>query len=104
MITAQSATGAIITLIALLLIAVIIGYFTSWFYAKSVYTPVIKGLENDKANLNIQVAGLKDENKKLEKSIEELGEKIGELKKTVAEQQEEIEKLKEAGESSGGKS
>ena len=46
---AQSVTGAVITIIALLLVAVIIGYFTAWFYAKSVYTPVIKGLEAEKA-------------------------------------------------------
>ena len=49
---AQSVTGAVITIIALLLVAAIIGYFTAWFYAKSVYTPVIKGLEADKENLN----------------------------------------------------
>ena len=54
---AQSVTGAVITIVALLLVAAIIGYFTAWLYAKSVYTPVIKGLETDKANLIKQVDG-----------------------------------------------
>ena len=62
---AQSVTGAVITIIALLLVAAIIGYFTAWLYAKSVYTPVIKGLETDKENLNKQVEGLNEDVKKL---------------------------------------
>ena len=63
----QTTTGAVITIIALLLVAAIIGYLTAWYYAKSVYTPVIKGLEADKAELIKQVAGLKDDIAKLTK-------------------------------------
>ena len=74
---AQSVTGAVITIIALLLVAVIIGYFTAWLYAKSVYTPVIKGLETDKADLTKQVAGLKGDIIALNGKIEKLNEKAG---------------------------
>ena len=58
---AQSVTGNVITIVALELVAAIIGFIIAWFYARSVYTPVIKGLETDKTNLNNQVAKLKDE-------------------------------------------
>ena len=73
---AQSVTGAVITIIVLLLVAAIIGYFTAWFYAKSVYTPVIKGLETDKENLNKQVEGLTEDVKKLNGKVDKLNEKI----------------------------
>jgi len=57
----QSVTGAVITIVGLLLVAAIIGYFSAWFYSKSVYIPVVKGLESDKAGLNKQVSGLQDD-------------------------------------------
>ena len=81
---AQSVTGAVITIIALLLVAAIIGYFTAWFYAKSVYTPVIKGLEADKENLNKKVDSLKSEISNLNEKINKLGEKIGNLEGDLA--------------------
>ena len=91
---AQSVTGAVVTIVALLLIAAIIGYFTAWFYAKSVYTPVIKGLEADKAELNKQVAGLKDEVGKLNGKVDKLNDKIGKLEEEIAEKDKEIKHLK----------
>ena len=91
---AQSATGPIITIIALLLVAAIIGYFTAWFYAKSVYTPIIKSLETEKTELNKQVAGLKDDISKLNDDIGKLNEKIVKLEKTIAGKDKEIEILK----------
>ncbi len=100
---AQSVTGPVITIIALLLVAAIIGYLTAWFYAKSVYTPVIKGLEEDKANLSKQITGLKDDIIKLNGNIEGLNEKIVKLekdivakKKEIAAKEKEIENLKKA--------
>ncbi len=89
----QSVTGAVITIVALLLVAVIIGYFTAWFYAKSVYNPIIKGLEAEKAELNKQVAGLKDDINKLNGTVASLNEKIGNLEKEIAEKDEEIKNL-----------
>ncbi len=91
---AQSVAGAVITIVALLLIAAIIGYFTAWFYAKSVYTPVIKGLEADKTELNKQVAGLKDEVGKLNDKVDKLNDKISKLEEEIAEKDKEIKHLK----------
>jgi peptidoglycan hydrolase CwlO-like protein len=82
---AQSVTGAVITIVALLLVAAIIGYVTAWFYAKSVYTPIIKRLEAEKADLQKQVAGLKDDITKLEAKIEKLNQDIAKLENEIAE-------------------
>jgi uncharacterized protein len=83
---AQSVTGAVITIVLLLLVAAIIGYLTAWFYAKSVYKPIIKGLEDDKAgliadktSLNRQLEGLKDENTKLNNRLTDLNAEIKKL-------------------------
>jgi peptidoglycan hydrolase CwlO-like protein len=87
---AQSVTGAVITIVALLLVAAIIGYLTAWFYAKSVYTPIIKDLEAEKADLIKQVAGLKDDISKLNVKVDKLNEKIGQLEEEVAKKAKEI--------------
>jgi peptidoglycan hydrolase CwlO-like protein len=89
----QTVTGAVITIIALLLVAVIIGYFTAWIYAKSVYSPVIKGLEADKAELNKEVSSLKDDKNKLTAKVEKLNDKIGRLEEESAQKDKEIKKL-----------
>ncbi len=98
---AQSVTGAVITIIALLLVAAIIGYFTAWFYAKSVYTPVIKGLEADKQNLNRQVAALNEDVARLTGKVDKLNEDIKKLQEeiagkdnVIAEKEKEITALK----------
>jgi peptidoglycan hydrolase CwlO-like protein len=90
----QSVTGAVITIVALLLIAAIIGYFTAWFYAKSVYTPIIKNLEAEKADLIKQVAGLKDDISKLNGKVDKLNDKISKLEEEIAEKDKEIKHLK----------
>ena len=84
---AQSVTGSVIEIVLLLLVAGLIGYFTAWFYAKSVYTPIIKGLEEEKTELNRQILGLKDD-------ISKLNEKIGKLEEEIAEKDKEVENLK----------
>jgi peptidoglycan hydrolase CwlO-like protein len=89
----QTVTGAVITIVALLLVAVIIGYFTAWIYAKSVYTPVIKGLEADKNELNKQVAGLKEDVSNLNRKVDKLNDKIGKLEEELTEKDKEIKKL-----------
>jgi peptidoglycan hydrolase CwlO-like protein len=92
----QSVTGAVITIIALLLVAAIIGYFTAWFYAKLVYTPIIKGLEEEKAELNKQITGLKNDISKLNGEVDKLKEDIEKLNKKISKNEEEIaEKDKE---------
>jgi len=90
---AQSVTGAVITIIALLLVAAIIGYLTAWFYAKSVYTPIIKGLEAEKADLLKQVAGLKEDVKKLNNTVENLNVKISKLEGEIVKKEQEIKEL-----------
>jgi peptidoglycan hydrolase CwlO-like protein len=90
---AQTVTGAVVTIVALLLVAAIIGYFSAWFYAKSVYTPIIKGLEADKAELNKQIVGLKDDITKLNSTVEKLNSKIADLDKEVAAKDKEIKEL-----------
>lgn len=90
---AQSVTGAVITIVALLLVAAIIGYFTAWFYAKSVYTPIIKGLEAEKADLLKQVAGLKEDISKLNNTVNNLNGKINTLEGEIAVKEKEIKEL-----------
>jgi len=82
---AMSVVGAVILIIALLLVAAAIGVVTTWFYAKSVYTPVIKKLEDEKANLQREVSGLKDDVRRLEREIDGCKTKIGELEKELTE-------------------
>jgi peptidoglycan hydrolase CwlO-like protein len=93
-ILAQSVTGAVITIVALLLVAALIGYLTAWFYAKSVYTPIIKGLEAEKADLQKQVAGLKDDVSRLNGKVDELNGKISKLEEQISAREKEIRELK----------
>jgi len=90
---AQSVTGNVITIIALGLAAAIIGFISAWFYARSVYTPVINGLKADKSNLNNQVAKLTTEFGSLNEKVNNLNGKIGKLEEEVAMKEKEIEGL-----------
>jgi hypothetical protein len=90
---AQTVTGAVITIVLLLLVAAIIGYITAWFYGKSVYSPIIKGLESDKSGLNVQIAGLKDDMGKLMAKAEKLNDKILKLEEESSEKDKMIKKL-----------
>jgi peptidoglycan hydrolase CwlO-like protein len=91
---AQTVTGAVITIIALVLVAAVIGYVTAWFYAKSVYTPVIKGLEIDKENLIRKVDGLNEDVLKLNGKVEKLNENIRKMEEDIKEREKEIRQLK----------
>jgi peptidoglycan hydrolase CwlO-like protein len=93
-ILAPSVTGTVITIVALGLIVAIIGYLTAWFYAKSIYTPIIKGLEAEKADLQKQVAGLKEDVSKLNSKVEDLNGKIKKLEEAAAQKDKEIKELK----------
>jgi peptidoglycan hydrolase CwlO-like protein len=88
----MSVTSAVILIIALLLVAGLIGYLTAWYYAKSVYTPIIKKLEDEKTQLNREIAGLKDDIIKLKGKIEDLNKKVDDLDKDVSEKEREISK------------
>ena len=89
---AMSVTSAVLLIIVLLLVAGLIGYLTAWYYAKSVYTPVIKKLEDEKIQLNREIAGLKDDISKLKNKIEDLNKKVDDLDKDVSEKEREISK------------
>ncbi len=89
----QTVTGAVITIIALLLVAAIIGYFTAWIYAKSVYSPVIRGLEIEKKELNNQITDLKADIDKLNLKVEKLNDKIHRLEEEADQKDKEIKKL-----------
>lgn len=90
---AHTVTGAVITIIALLLVAVIIGYYTAWIYSKSVYSPVIKGLENDKTQLSAKVIGLNEDKERLTAKVEKLNDKIVRLEEESTQKDKEIKKL-----------
>ncbi len=90
---AQSVTGAVVTIVLLLLVAAIIGYLTAWYYAKSVYTPKIKALEDEKSTLLRQVDDLRDESKKQKDTIAGQLETIKGLEATVAGLNEELKGL-----------
>ncbi|MBK8883828.1 MAG: DUF1508 domain-containing protein [Bacteroidales bacterium] len=89
----QSVTGNVITIVALEIVAAIIGFIVAWLYAKSVFTPVIKGLEADKAGLQKQVEKLTGEYGTLNEKVDKLGKKITQLEKEVSEKDSELKKL-----------
>jgi peptidoglycan hydrolase CwlO-like protein len=86
-------TGAVLTIIGLLLVASIIGYFSAWFYAKSIYTPIIKGLESDKAQLQKEVAGLRNDIVNLNEQANKFRDKIAGLEKEIEAKAKEIKDL-----------
>lgn len=95
---ATSNAGPVILIIALLLVAGVIGYLTAWFYAKSIYTPVIKKLETEKADLLNQVAILKGDIVKANLKADKLTERIGTLEKEISARDKELKELKELNE------
>lgn len=90
---AQTVTGNVITIVTLNLVAAIIGFLIAWFYARSVFTPVIKGLEKDKADLNNHVARLNNDLANLTDKVNKLSEKAGKLEVETAERDKEIKEL-----------
>jgi uncharacterized protein len=90
---ASTVTGNVITIVALDLAAALIGSLIAWYYAKSVYTPVIKELEADKAALNKKADTLTGEISSLDNKVNQLSEKIGRLEADLAERDAEINDL-----------
>lgn len=86
----MSVPAAVVLIIALLLVAGLIGYLTAWFYAKSVYTPVIRGLEEDKIKLNGEISGLREDISKLNLKVENLNRKVDELEVEISEKERQI--------------
>jgi hypothetical protein len=85
-----SATGSVMTIAALEIVAATVGFITAWVYARSITTPIIKGLEADKVDLNKQVAALMIDLNRLNEKISNLTERVGNLKGDIAEKDKEI--------------
>ncbi|MGB8491628.1 MAG: hypothetical protein WCE64_11285 [Bacteroidales bacterium] len=83
-------TGPVLMIVGLLIVAGLIGYLTAWFYAKSVYTPVIKKLEEEKAGLNNEITGLKSDITALNGKVKTLNVKIEELEIEIADKEKEV--------------
>ena len=83
-------TGPVLTILGLIIVAGVIGYLTAWFYAKSVYTPIIKKLEEDKVRLNNEITGLKSDISALNSKVKTLNGKIEELEIEIADKEKEI--------------
>jgi uncharacterized protein len=87
---ASSVTANVITIVALELAAAIIGFIVAWYYAKSVYTPVIKGLEADKTTLNNKADTLRSEIVGLNEKVNQLSEKADQMEMDLAAKEKEI--------------
>jgi uncharacterized protein YlxW (UPF0749 family) len=90
----QSAASAMVEIALLLLGALLIGFFTAWYYQKSVYTPIIKRLEDEKDNLNKKITGLNNDIAGLKSSITDLEATVARKEKDLADKTREIELLK----------
>lgn len=90
----QSVTGAVAEIILLLVGAALIGFFTAWFYQKSYFTPIIKKLEEEKAELHKKIDGLNLDINGFKNDIAGLKSKIEGLEKTIQSKNTEIEALK----------
>ena len=75
-ILAQTLAGTVIEIIVLLLVAGMIGYFTSYFYYRSIYRKKIHKLDSDLKDLQIKNDGLLDQIDQLNKEVEELKDKL----------------------------
>ena len=70
-ILAQTQAGTIIEIIVLLLVAGLIGYFTSYFYYRNIYRKKIHKLDSDIKDLHTKNDRQLDQIVKLEKELEE---------------------------------
>lgn len=91
---AQTVTSAVIEIILLLLGAAIIGFLTAWYYQKNHFTPIIKKLDEEKADLNKTIAALNSDISALKTTIHNLENEARALHKTISEKDELIEELK----------
>jgi cell division protein FtsB len=86
---AQSVAGNVALIILLLLVAGLIGYLTAWYYSKSIHSPIISGLEEDKKELKKNIDELTGDRKKLVEKIDDLSENIAALEKQLEDQRKE---------------
>jgi uncharacterized protein YlxW (UPF0749 family) len=70
-ILAKTLAGTIIEIILLLLVAGLIGFFTSYYYYRGIYRKKIYKLEGDIKDLQIKNSTLQDQIDTLNKELEE---------------------------------
>lgn len=70
-ILAQTLAGTIIEIVVLLLVAGLIGFFTSYYYYRGIYLKKIYKLESELKDLQIKNTGLQAEIDTLKKELEE---------------------------------
>lgn len=80
---AQTKAGASLEILSLLLVAVIIGYVTAWFYSKSVFAKKLKAVETEKDAVYSENSKLKADKSELFKTIHEREREINQLNKEV---------------------
>jgi predicted flap endonuclease-1-like 5' DNA nuclease len=80
---AQTKGEATIVILALLLVAGIIGYITAWLYYKSIYVKRIKAVESEKDEMNNQIINLKTEKNNQQKMLREKDDEMEQLNQKV---------------------
>jgi len=80
---ALTKSEATIEILLLLMVAVIIGYITAWFYYKSVYGKKIKAIESEKDELKNNIVNLNVDKSKLNKRLLEKDNETEHLIKEV---------------------
>ncbi len=74
-ILAQTLAGTIVEIVVLLLVAGLIGFFTSYYYYRGIYRKKIYKLESEMKDLQIKNTGLQSEIDTLKKELEEAKKK-----------------------------
>ena len=72
----QTKSEAAIEILALLLVAGIIGYVTAWLYYRSIYRKNLKAVESDKHELNNRIVNLDEEIFNLKQKLSEKEEEL----------------------------
>ena len=80
MMVAQTKTTATIEIVIMLVVAALIGYLTSYFYYKAIYTRKIQVLEKEKENLNARIVRLNADKGDLEKRLQALEDDLARMK------------------------
>jgi len=80
----KSTLGYVLIFILIILVAAVIGFVTARLFSKSIYTPIIKGLEDEKLVLDKQIEGLEDNVVNLNSEIDMLNDKVKKLEKEIA--------------------
>ncbi len=80
MMVAQTKTTATIEIVIMLVVAALIGYLTSYFYHKAIYTRKIQVLEKEKENLNARIVRLNADKGDLEKRLKLLEDELAGMK------------------------